>query len=68
MGKYDSFSQDQLKAELAKLQELLESTLEEKEMVLGQEGVHLAFGTIERFEDDIKAINIEIANVKDLIK
>jgi len=67
MSKYDGLSQEQLKEELVKLEAKLADELEDKDIVVGQEGVHLPFGTMERFEDEIKEINSEIAEVKELL-
>jgi hypothetical protein len=54
----------ELKAKLTELETLLTDTEEERDMVIGQTGVHLDIGTAERFEEDIAGIKEDIEKVK----
>jgi hypothetical protein len=68
MDDFSRMSKSELSAKLKELKELYEEVEEERQIVLGQENLHLHAAIAKNYEEEIKEIRGKIEQIEALLK
>jgi len=67
MKPLEEMTKTELSTAIAELRDLLEEVKEEREMILGQENLHLSSNLVTKYADEITEIETKIAKAEKLL-
>ncbi|MGE4354584.1 MAG: hypothetical protein AB7D36_10935 [Oscillospiraceae bacterium] len=68
MLNYENMSQAELQKKLTELKDLLDEVIEERDIILGQENLHLSSKLVTKYAEEIEEIKGNISQVERLLQ
>lgn len=68
MNAFEAMNKNELEVKLKELKDLLEEVEEERDIILGQQNIHLSSKLVNKYARELNEIACNIALVEDLLK
>ncbi|MEL4105730.1 hypothetical protein AAFA46_02645 [Oscillospiraceae bacterium WX1] len=68
MSAYDQMSASELREKLKEQQELYDEVAEERQLILGQQNVHLSAKLVEKYKNELEEIKLGVETLEKLLR